>query len=162
MVQGPAGSPWDATAGDRFDHIGYWSDDIATDKQRLAGRAAPVDFDASSYGRPFAYHRRAGLDNRIELVDSSVQRAFLDSWTSGGQPMPPLVFGRRGSAVTARGGIPGADRDASAAQCHAVLVDFLHAIDRGTGNQALALFTPDASLDAHGELLTSHEQIAAS
>ncbi|MGK4593698.1 hypothetical protein [Amycolatopsis sp. w19] len=25
VIHGPAGSPWDATDGSRFDHIGYWS-----------------------------------------------------------------------------------------------------------------------------------------
>jgi len=40
----------------------------------------PVDFDACPYGRPFTYHRLSSLGVRIELVDTSVQQAFLDTW----------------------------------------------------------------------------------
>ncbi|NHU86405.1 SnoaL-like domain-containing protein [Kocuria sp. JC486] len=47
------------------------------------------------------------------------------------------------------------------AQCHAVLVDFLAAIDSGHATQALALFRPDASIDARGKRLHGHDQIAA-
>lgn len=51
--------------------------------------------------------------------------------------------------------------DGSVRQCHAAIVDFLAAIDRGHASQALGLFTPDASFAARGEQLQGREQIAA-
>jgi len=57
------GSPWDATAGSRMDHIGYWSSDLNADKRRLVERGAPMEFDSCPYGRlpitastAWAYH----------------------------------------------------------------------------------------------------------
>lgn len=90
VIQGPAGSPWDATAGSRFDHIGYWSKDVHVDKQILRDRGAPVEFDSCPYGRSFTYHRLDSLGIRVELVDLAVQSTFLDTWQPGGPPMPPL------------------------------------------------------------------------
>lgn len=72
-----------------MDHIGYWSDDIVSDKHRLAG-GAPVEFDACPYGRSFTYHRIDSLGVRVELVDTAVQAGFLDTWSPGGRPMPAL------------------------------------------------------------------------
>lgn len=55
VIQGPPGSPWDATSGPRMDHIGYWSSDLASDKHRLAERGASMEFDACPFGRSFTY-----------------------------------------------------------------------------------------------------------
>jgi len=90
LVQGPAGSPWDATSGPRFDHLGYWTSDIGPEKQRLTERGAPVEFDACPYGSRFTYHRLDSVGTRIELVDISAQVAFLDTWNPGGPAMPAL------------------------------------------------------------------------
>jgi hypothetical protein len=49
----------------------------------------------------------------------------------------------------------------SAAQCHAVLVDFLAAIDRGQATQALGLFTPDACFEARGRAAALGANVAA-
>lgn len=46
-------------------------------------------------------------------------------------------------------------------QCHAVLVDFLAAIDRGQATEVLELFTHDASLDARGEQFHGRDEIAS-
>lgn len=90
VIQGPAGSPWDASAGSRFDHIGYWSADVRSDKDRLAARGAPIEFDSCPYGRSFTYHRLESLGTRIELVDKAVQEGFLETWQPGGSAMPAL------------------------------------------------------------------------
>lgn len=90
IIQGPAGSPWDATSGPRFDHLGYWSADISADQHQLARRGAPVEFDACPYGSRFSYHRLDSIGARIELVDISGQAGFLDTWNPRGQPMPAL------------------------------------------------------------------------
>lgn len=90
VIQGSPGSPWDATSGSRMDHIGYWCNDISSDKQRLAERGAPVEFDSCPYGRSFSYHRIDSVGVRLELVDTAVQAGFLDMWSPGGAPMPAL------------------------------------------------------------------------
>jgi Glyoxalase/Bleomycin resistance protein/Dioxygenase superfamily len=90
VIQGPAGSPWDATTGSRLDHIGYWSKDIGADKRLLEVRGAPVEFDACPYGRPFSYHRIDSIGTRVELVDIAVQNAFRDTWCPDGAVMPTL------------------------------------------------------------------------
>lgn len=93
VIEGPAGSPWDATAGPRCDHLGYWSEDIAVDKQRLAERGAPLEFDSCPYGRSFTYHRLDSLGTRLELVDQAVQPDFLATWKSGAAPIPAIDLG---------------------------------------------------------------------
>lgn len=90
IIQGPAGSPWDATSGSRFDHLGYWSSDVTSDMQLLSDRGAPVGFDACPYGRRFTYHRLNSIGARLELVDISGQDTFLDTWNPGGPAMPAL------------------------------------------------------------------------
>ncbi|WP_092109599.1 VOC family protein [Brevibacterium sandarakinum] len=93
VIEGPLGSPWDASAGSRFDHLGYWSDDVAADKQRLAERGAPLEFDSCPYGRSFTYHRLDSLGIRLELVDHAVQPDFLATWKPGAAPMPAIDLG---------------------------------------------------------------------
>jgi hypothetical protein len=90
VIQGPVGSPWDATAGSRMDHIGYWSSDLNADKRRLVERGAPMEFDSCPYGRSFTYHRLDSLGVRLELVDTAAQAGFLDTWSPGTAPMPAL------------------------------------------------------------------------
>lgn len=91
IIQGPPGSPWDATAGPRFDHLGYWSADLPRDQQHLSEQGAPTEFDACPYGSRFTYHRLDSIGARIELVDAAGQAAFLDAWNPGGPPMSPLA-----------------------------------------------------------------------
>ncbi|WP_153034229.1 VOC family protein [Amycolatopsis sp. YIM 10] len=90
VIQGDPGSPWDATAGSRFDHIGYWSEDVNADKHRLSERGARLEFDSCPYGRSFTYHRIDSIGARVELVDIAAQEGFLRTWSPGGAPMPPL------------------------------------------------------------------------
>ncbi|WP_030663133.1 VOC family protein [Streptomyces rimosus] len=90
LIEGPPGSPWDASGGARFDHIGFWTGDVETGSRRLAEQGVPVDFSGCPYGRPFAYHRMDSIGARVELVDVSRQPAFLDRWHPGGAPMPAL------------------------------------------------------------------------
>ncbi|WAL64946.1 VOC family protein [Amycolatopsis cynarae] len=90
VIQGAAGSPWDAAAGSRFDHIGYWSRDVTTDKQQLAARGAPIEFDSCPYGRSFTYHRLDSIGARVELVDLAAQEGFLGTWAPEAPTMPVL------------------------------------------------------------------------
>jgi glyoxalase/bleomycin resistance protein/dioxygenase superfamily protein len=93
VIQGGAGSPWDATSGPRMDHIGYWSKNVGSDMQLLAARGARVEFDSCPYGRSFSYHRIDSLGLRIELVDVAAQAGFLDTWSPGASAMPTLDLG---------------------------------------------------------------------
>ncbi|MFC4016071.1 VOC family protein [Nonomuraea purpurea] len=90
LIEGPAGSPWDPGEGPRCDHVGFWAGGIDACSRRLFEKGFPLDFDARSYGRPWAYHRMPGLGLRIELVDISIQPEFLRTWNPGGATMPPL------------------------------------------------------------------------
>ncbi|MFH8408443.1 VOC family protein [Streptomyces sp. NPDC018019] len=90
LIEGPPGSPWDASAGARFDHIGFWTGDVRAGSRRLAEEGMPVDFSGCPYGRPFAYHRMDSVGARVELVDVSRQARFLDAWHPGGAPMPAI------------------------------------------------------------------------
>lgn len=90
LIEGPAGSPWDASAGARFDHIGFWSSDVEAGSRRLEDEGMPADFSGCPYGRPFAYHHMDSIGARIELVDVSRQGGFLDKWHPGGVPMPAI------------------------------------------------------------------------
>ncbi|MEK2479304.1 MULTISPECIES: VOC family protein [Streptomyces] len=96
LITGPTGSPWDASQGARFDHMGFWSSDVGQGSPRLEKEGMPVDFSGCPYGRPFAYHRMDSIGARIELVDVSRQTAFLDKWHPGGEAMPVIDENSRG------------------------------------------------------------------
>lgn len=87
LIEGPDGSPWDATGGSRFDHLGYWSADLPGDREYLADRGAPVSFDACPYGRGFLYHHLPSIGANIELVDAAKQPDFIETWCPGGSMM---------------------------------------------------------------------------
>lgn len=90
LIQGPPGSPWDASDGPRFDHLGWWTASLETTTGRLAGCGLPADFDGRTHGRRFAYHRVESIGARFEVVDAANQPAFLDAWNPEGQPSPAL------------------------------------------------------------------------
>ncbi|RKT82549.1 Glyoxalase/Bleomycin resistance protein/Dioxygenase superfamily protein [Saccharopolyspora antimicrobica] len=90
LIEGPPGSPWDATAGARFDHLGYWTTDLRAGAQRLEEHGIPEDFSGCPHGRAFAYHRMDSIGARIELVEASRQPAFLETWHPTGAPMPAI------------------------------------------------------------------------
>ncbi|MCQ4041047.1 VOC family protein [Streptantibioticus rubrisoli] len=90
LIEGPAGSPWDASQGARFDHIGFWSSDVRQGSRRLEQQGLPLDFSGCPYGRPFAYHRMDSIGARIELVDVSRQPGFLSRWHPDGTAMPAI------------------------------------------------------------------------
>ncbi|MEV5505397.1 VOC family protein [Streptomyces orinoci] len=96
LIEGPAGSPWDSSAGSRFDHLGFWTSDLDQGSRRLTEQDLPLDFSGCPYGRPFAYHHLPAVGTRIELVDLARQPAFLANWQPGGAPMPAIVEGDRG------------------------------------------------------------------
>ena len=80
LVQGGAGGPWDTGKGSRIDHIGFWSEDVLRESERMARCNVPVDFDPQSVGRPptFCYHKAVAAGARIEFVDKS-QRERIEN-----------------------------------------------------------------------------------
>ena len=90
LVEGPAGSPWDASGGPRLDHLGYWCEAIDAARDALAGQGLPAEVDATVHGRPFTYHRLDQLGVRLELVEESQQRTFVETWEAHGAVVPPL------------------------------------------------------------------------
>lgn len=139
LIEGPAGSPWDASAGARFDHLGFWADEIDVDKRALADRGAPLDFDGTALGRPFTYHRLDAIGARVALVDRAEQAAFVATWAPHLVAMPSLRVGSDAGAPPALGTSP-----EGISACRTTLIDFLAAIDHGQATDALDLFTRDA------------------
>jgi hypothetical protein len=90
LIEGPAGSPWDASQGARFDHLGFWSSDVQQASRRLEAQGMSTDFTGCPYGRPFAYHRVHSIGARIELVDTSQQATFFSKWHPGGDTVPTV------------------------------------------------------------------------
>ncbi|MFJ9415029.1 VOC family protein [Streptomyces sp. NPDC101227] len=90
LIEGPPGSPWDASTGARFDHLGFWTRSIEEGSRHLSDQGFPADFSGCPYGRPFAYHRMDSIGARVELVDLARQPAFLEAWNPGGAAMPPV------------------------------------------------------------------------
>jgi Glyoxalase/Bleomycin resistance protein/Dioxygenase superfamily len=78
------GTLWTPAAGSGIHHLGYWSDDVPGDSERLSARgyeeeAAGVTPDGTAY---WAYHRhRQGP--RIEIVSRQVQPMLQKYWDTG-------------------------------------------------------------------------------
>jgi hypothetical protein len=68
LLEGPPGSPWDATAGPRLDHAGWWTENIPEELERLKSAGMEVDFDLRSYeGGTAVYMRVPATGLRYEL-----------------------------------------------------------------------------------------------
>ncbi len=80
LIEGPPGSPWEATHGSRIDHIGYWVDDLDASKQRLDADGVALEHDGSAHGGVFTYHRGRQSGLRVELIDTSGREAFYERW----------------------------------------------------------------------------------
>ena len=72
LIEGPPGSPWDASGGPRIDHVGYWTPDIDRAREGLAAEGAAVEVD----GGFFAYLRAPQSGLRIELIVDSGRADF--------------------------------------------------------------------------------------
>ncbi|GAB2623230.1 VOC family protein [Streptomyces capparidis] len=90
LIEGSPGSPWDASQGARFDHLGYWTTSVEQGSRRLEREGFPTDFSGCPHGRPFAYHRVDSIGARVELVDLTRRPAFTDRWHPDDTPMPAL------------------------------------------------------------------------
>jgi hypothetical protein len=81
LVEGPPGSPWEATDGPRLDHLGYWSEDLVADRDRLAAGGFGVEaYVPPAGGVGYGYFRAPATGLRIELIDSSVRAESFGRW----------------------------------------------------------------------------------
>jgi hypothetical protein len=87
VIQSTRGALWEPTTGSVIHHLGYWSDDVAADSDKLTQRGFAIE----AVGRRpdgamnFAFHSSvAGA--RIELVSRTVQPAFEHYWATGKMP----------------------------------------------------------------------------
>jgi hypothetical protein len=89
LIEGPAGSPWDTTGGPRLDHLGYWSDDIAADRDRFAADGINAEvYVPPAGGVGYGYFRAPATGLRIKLTDSRVRAESFARW---GVPDPDAV-----------------------------------------------------------------------
>lgn len=79
LIRGSEGSPWDASRGARFDHLGYWTTSVEAGTRRLANLGFPEAFSGCPYGRPFAINRVDSIGAGVELFAAAAQPYFLDS-----------------------------------------------------------------------------------
>ena len=80
LIQGGPGSPWDPTGGPRIDHIGFWTDDIEADKQRIPAIPGVEAGVAGLAGVPFAVFRGEASGANLEFIDSSIRRSWQTRW----------------------------------------------------------------------------------
>lgn len=91
LVQGPPGSPWDASKGSRIDHLQWWTEDMASDTKRMEAAGVTIDTDGvrdSPITQPdgskkpgiFRYFNAPASGMRIELIDSSVRANHRERW----------------------------------------------------------------------------------
>jgi hypothetical protein len=80
LIEGLAGSPWDAGDGPRVHHLGWWVADRAADRARLAGLGLRPVVDGAAIGSVFDYYDAPHSGLRIEFVDEGFRTAFLQRW----------------------------------------------------------------------------------
>ncbi len=78
LIEELPGSVWECNQYSNLHHIGFWSEDLASDGADLAGSGCPLQLcgrggDGAPVG--FAYHRNE-LGVRVEIVDSSMREAM--------------------------------------------------------------------------------------
>jgi hypothetical protein len=80
LIEGPAGSPWEAVHGSRIDHIGYWAEDLEVGKDGFNEAGLAIEHDGTGSGAVFTYHRGRDSGLRVEFLDASGRAAFHERW----------------------------------------------------------------------------------
>jgi hypothetical protein len=78
VIRAIPGTLWEPAAGSGIHHLGYWSDDVATDSAALEEQG----FAREAAGQVWAYHR-SPTGPRIELVNRAVQPGMEQYWETG-------------------------------------------------------------------------------
>jgi hypothetical protein len=82
VVRSVPGTPW-MPADSGLHHIGYWSDDLASDDERLVARGYVEEaVGVRPDGRPIWSYHRSPLGPRIELVSREIQPGLEGYWAS--------------------------------------------------------------------------------
>ncbi len=85
LIQEVPGSIWSCNDQSNLHHIGFWSDDLVADGDRLSAVGCPMQLCGRSAAEApvtFAYHRN-DLGIRIELVDATMREAMSFLFTPG-------------------------------------------------------------------------------
>ena len=84
IIQSIPETLWTPAPGSGIHHVGYWSDDVATDSTLLAGRGYATEATGTRPDGPlsWAYHR-SPTGPRIEIVSRQLQPALEQYWAAG-------------------------------------------------------------------------------
>jgi len=84
LIEAVPGSIWVLNPHSNIHHIGFWSDDLGGDAERLHGGGCPLEVMGDSGGSEplfWSYHGdRFGV--RIELVDAAIRAGMQAGWDS--------------------------------------------------------------------------------
>ena len=87
IIEACPGTIWERPSSGGIHHLGYWSQDLAADSERLttAGYVWEATYDNPAVDGPFGftYHTLPATGVRVELVDVARKPAF-DQWLAGG------------------------------------------------------------------------------
>jgi catechol 2,3-dioxygenase-like lactoylglutathione lyase family enzyme len=85
LIEAVPGSIWVLNPHSNIHHIGFWSDDLASDWAKLHGGGCPLEVMGDSGGSEplfWTYHNdRLGV--RVELVDGALRTGMQAAWDSG-------------------------------------------------------------------------------
>ena len=91
LIEGPPGSPWDASKGSRIDHLQWWSKDMEADTKRMEKAGLSVDIDGVNNSpivgedgkkKPgiYRYFNAPKTGMRLELIDESQRAVHRQRW----------------------------------------------------------------------------------
>jgi hypothetical protein len=83
LIEGKPGGLWDASAGSRIDHLGFWAQDLDEERRRLEQEGAPVIFNGQSMEAPFNYHLLSATNVRLEAIDARAKDILRKNWEFG-------------------------------------------------------------------------------
>lgn len=85
LIQGLAGTPWDAAVHGGLDHVGCWSDDLAGDIDRVTTQGWELLYGADDGEGAVAgfCFLRTPTGQQVELLDVEMKPMF-DRWFAGG------------------------------------------------------------------------------
>lgn len=91
LIEGPPGSPWDASKGSRIDHLQWWTKDMEADSRRMEAAGLTVDIDGVNNSpivgpdgakKPgiYRYFNAPKTGMRLELIDESQRAVHRQRW----------------------------------------------------------------------------------
>jgi len=80
LIEGAAAGPWDGHTGSRLDHLAYFADDLAAERERLVAEGFPVIIDGAAMGIAGTYHLLPRTNVRIQPVDGTARPRLQERW----------------------------------------------------------------------------------